>query len=116
MYLNFPPVGVRSRTPTPTPCFHEEPLKKRVQWGPVKTGGMASGSLSFGPPRWHGGGIQATTKLTSTWLLNEWYGTKSSSSSTNFTVHLAMLPATLGLWSTTLSGYDDTTEILQACK
>jgi hypothetical protein len=107
MYLNYSLVRVRSKTPTPAPCFHEEPSKKRVQCGPVKTRALSSGSVSSRPPGWHGGGVQSVTKSASTWLFTAWHGTKSSLNST----HLAMLPVASGLWSTTLSEYEDTTEI-----
>jgi hypothetical protein len=42
IYLNWSPCGERSSTPAPPPCLHEEPSKKRVQWGPVKTGALGS--------------------------------------------------------------------------
>jgi hypothetical protein len=51
IYLNWSPCGERSSTPALAPCLHEEPSKKRVQWDPVKTGALSSGSLSSGPPR-----------------------------------------------------------------
>jgi hypothetical protein len=50
MHLIWSPCGARSTTPVPAPCLHEEPSKKRVQWGPVKTGALGSRSLSSGPP------------------------------------------------------------------
>jgi hypothetical protein len=98
--------------PCTTPCLREEPPKKRVQWGPVKAGALGSGSLMSGPPGWLSGGVQSTTKLASTWLLIAFSDAKSSSNSANFATHLAILLAALGLWSTALSGYEDTTEIL----
>jgi hypothetical protein len=49
MYLIYSPCEA-STTPVPAPCLREEPSKKRVQWGPVKTGALGSGSLSSGPP------------------------------------------------------------------
>jgi hypothetical protein len=41
MYLIWSPCGVRSTTPALAPCLREEPTKKRVQWGLVKTGALA---------------------------------------------------------------------------
>jgi hypothetical protein len=49
IYLNCSPSGVRSSTPTLAPCLYEESSKKRVQWGPVKTRALGSGSLFSGP-------------------------------------------------------------------
>jgi hypothetical protein len=78
----------------------------------VKTGALGPSSLSFGPPRWHGGGIQSSMKSANNWLLTAWRSMKSSSNLASSTAHLAMLSVTLGLWSTTLSEYEVTTEIL----
>jgi hypothetical protein len=50
MYLIWSPCGARSTTPAPAPCLREEPSKKRVWWGPVKTGALGSSSLLSGPP------------------------------------------------------------------
>jgi hypothetical protein len=105
-----------SSTPAPAPYLREEPSKKRVQWGLVKTGALGSGSLTSGTPGWLAGGVQSTMKSASTWPLIAWRIAKSSSNSANSNVHLAILLVTLGLWSTTLSGYEDTTEILWAWK
>jgi hypothetical protein len=44
MYLIWSPCGVRSTPPARAPYLREEPSKKRVQWGPVKTGALGSGS------------------------------------------------------------------------
>jgi hypothetical protein len=44
--------------------------------------------------------------------LAAWHDAKSSSNSANSTAHLAILSVTLGLWSTALSGYEDTTKLL----
>jgi hypothetical protein len=66
MYMNCSRHGVRSRTRTLAPCLHEEPLKKRVQWGSVKTRALGSDLLSFGPHEWNGGGVQSTMKSAST--------------------------------------------------
>jgi hypothetical protein len=112
MHLICSPVGVRSRTSAPGPCFHEEPSKKRVQCGPVKNGALSSGSLSFGPPGWHGGGVQFTTKSASTWLFTARHGINSSSNSANYATHLPMFPIALGLWSMALSGCEDITKIM----
>jgi hypothetical protein len=60
MYLIWSPWGVRSTTPAPAPCLHEESSKKRVQLGPVKTGALGSGSLSSGPP---GGLLMVSSRL-----------------------------------------------------
>jgi hypothetical protein len=111
IYLNWSPCGATSSTPAPPPCLCEESSNKRVQWGPVKTGALGSGSLTFGPLGWLAGGVQSTMKLASTWLLIAWRDVKSGSNSANSAAHLAILPITLGL-STYLSGYEDTTEIL----
>jgi hypothetical protein len=73
---------------------------------------LGSGSPLSEPPRQHGGDVQSSTKSASTWLLNAWCSIKSNSYSANSTAHLVMLLVALGLWSTALSGYDDTTEIL----
>jgi hypothetical protein len=78
----------------------------------VKTEALGPGSLLSGPPRWLVGGIQSTMKLASIWLLTAWCDAKFSSNSVNSAAHLAMLLVALGLWSTALSGYEDTTEIL----
>jgi hypothetical protein len=78
----------------------------------VKTGALGSDSPSSGPPGWHGGGVQSTTKLASTWLLTAWRDMKSNSNSDSSTAHLAILPVALGLWSMALSGYEVTTKIL----
>jgi rRNA maturation protein Nop10 len=50
IYLNCSSCGSKSSTPAPAPFLHEEPSKKRVQWGPVKIGALGSGSLTYGPP------------------------------------------------------------------
>jgi hypothetical protein len=50
MYLIWSPCGARSTTPALAPCLCKEPSKKRVQWVPVKTGDLGSGSLSSEPP------------------------------------------------------------------
>jgi hypothetical protein len=63
-------------------------------------------------PSWFVGGIQSTMKSASTWLLIAWCDMKSRSNSANSATHLAILPVALGLWSTALGGYEDTTEIL----
>jgi hypothetical protein len=112
IYLNWSPYGVKSSTPTPPPCLCEEPSKKRVQWGLVKTEALGSGSLTSGPPRELVGGVQSTMKSVSTWLLIAWHDAISSSNSANSDTYLAILSVALELWSTTLSGYEDTTEIL----
>jgi hypothetical protein len=67
IYLNWSPCGARISTPAPATCLREESSKKRVQWGPVKTGALGSGSLSSGPPRGLADGVQSTMKSTSTW-------------------------------------------------
>jgi hypothetical protein len=78
----------------------------------MKTRALGSGSLFSRVPRWLVGGVQSTMKSASTWLLTAWCDMKSSSNSVNFTAHLAILPIVLGLWCTTLSGYQDTTDIM----
>jgi hypothetical protein len=75
----------------------------------VKTRAVGSGSLSSGPPGWLAGGVQSTMKSASTLLLIAWRHTKSNSNSVNSATHLAILPVALGLWSTVLSGYENTT-------
>jgi hypothetical protein len=57
MYLNWSPCGVRSRTPALAPCLREEPLKKRVKWGPVKIEALGFDSLLSSPPRWLASGV-----------------------------------------------------------
>jgi hypothetical protein len=96
MYLIWSPCRARSTTPTPAPSLREEPSKKRVQCGPVKTGALGSGSLLSGPPGGLADGVHSTMKLASTWLLTAWRDTKSSSNSANSTAHLAILSVTLG--------------------
>jgi hypothetical protein len=95
-----------------SPRLGEEPSKKRVQCGPVKTGALDSGSLLFGPPGGLADGVQSTMKSASTWLLTTWRGTKSNSNSANSAAHLVILPVVLGLQRMVLSGYEVTTEIL----
>jgi hypothetical protein len=116
MYLNWSPCGAKSSTPTLPPYLCEEPSKKRVQWGPVKTGALGSGSLSSSPHGWFAGGVLLTMKSASTWLLTAWRDTTSNSNSANTTAHLAILHVALVLWSTTLNGYEDTTDIMWAWK
>jgi hypothetical protein len=50
MYLIWSPCRARSTAAALAPCLREELSKKRVQWGPVKTEALGSGSLSSGPP------------------------------------------------------------------
>jgi hypothetical protein len=83
-----------------------------VQWGPVKTGALGSGSLASEPPGGLVDGVQSTMKSANTWLLTAWHGMKSSSNSANSNAHLAILSVMFGLWRMTLSGYEVTTEIL----
>jgi hypothetical protein len=61
IYLNWSPYGARSSTPAPPPCLHEEPSKKRVQWGLVKTEALGLGPLTSGPPL--GGLLVASSRL-----------------------------------------------------
>jgi hypothetical protein len=96
----------------PAPYLREEPSKKRVQWGPVKTGALGSSSLSSAPPRGLVDGVQFTMKSANTWLLTAWHGMKSSSNSANSVAHLVILSVVLGLRRMALSGYEVTTEIL----
>jgi hypothetical protein len=101
-----------SSTPTPAPCLREEPSKKGVQWGPVKTGALGPSSLTSRPPGWLAGGVQSTMKSANIWLLIAWCDAKYSSNSANSDAHLAILPVAFGLWSMALGGYEDTTEIM----
>jgi hypothetical protein len=112
IYLNWSPCGARSSTPASAPCLREGSSKKRVQWGPVKTGALGSGSLSSGPSRQLADGVQLTMKLASTCLLIVWYNIKSRSNSANSAAHLVILPVALGLCRMILSGYEDITKIL----
>jgi hypothetical protein len=43
-YLSCSPSGDRRTTPAPQPWERAEPLKNKVQWGPVKVGAGALGS------------------------------------------------------------------------
>jgi hypothetical protein len=112
MYLIWSPCGARSTTPALAPCLHEEPLKKRVQWGPMKTGALAQAHCHPSPLGGLADGVQSTLKSANTWLLTAWHGTKSSSNSANSAAHLVILLVALGLRRMALSGYEVTTEIM----
>jgi hypothetical protein len=57
IYLNWSPCGAMSSTLAPAPYLREEPSKKRVQWGPVKTGALGPGSLRSERNGWLAGGV-----------------------------------------------------------
>jgi hypothetical protein len=60
------PMWGEEQHPHTAPCLCEEPSKKRVQWGPMKTGLLSSGSWLSGPSGWLAGGVQTTIKSAST--------------------------------------------------
>jgi hypothetical protein len=48
--LELVPMWSEEQYPRTTPCLREEPSKKRVQWGPVKTGTVGWADLQeLGP-------------------------------------------------------------------
>jgi hypothetical protein len=61
IYLNWSPLWGEEQYPRTAPCLHEEPSKKRVQWGLVKTEALGLGPLTSGPPL--GGLLVASSRL-----------------------------------------------------